>query len=87
MAPKIKNANLNTSVFKTTSATKLTGTAYVNVDYFMRKSLLDAYYTEELLNCAIEFVPLLRAKLLIETPGLDQSSLDLMHKLLYGFLK
>ena len=79
MAPKIKNANLNTSVFKTTSATKLSGTAFVNVDYFMRKALLDAYYTDELLNNAIEFVPLLRTKLLKDNPDLDQSSLDLMY--------
>ena len=60
LGPKIKEAMLNTSVFKNPTAVKLGGSAFVNSDYFMRKALLDAYYTDELLNCSLEFLPLLK---------------------------
>ena len=62
-ASKIKIANLNTTVFRVNDSTKLSGTSFVNVDYFMRMSLFDAFYTEELLSCALEFVPMLKAQL------------------------
>ena len=60
-ASKIKIAYLNTTVFRVNDSTKLSGTSFVNVDYFMRMSLFDAFYTEELLSCALEFVPKLKA--------------------------
>ena len=81
-ASKIKFANLNTSVFKVNVSTKLSDTSYVNVDYFLRSSLYDAFYTEELLGCALEIVPMLKAQLQADYPGMDKSSLDFLLKLL-----
>ena len=81
-ASKIKFANLNTSVFKVNFPTKLSGTSYVNVDYFLRNCLYDAFFTEELLGCALEIVPMLKAQLQADYPGMDKYSLDFLLKLL-----
>ena len=77
-ASKIKIANLDTTVFRVNESTKLSGTSFVNVDYFMRKSLFDAFYTEELLGCALGFVPMLKAQLQVDHPDMDKSSLDFL---------
>ena len=49
MGSKIKEAKLNAAVFKNPTAIKLGGTAFVNPDFFVRKALLDSFYTDELL--------------------------------------
>ena len=61
---------------------KLAGTAFTNVDYFMRNSLFDSLYTEELLGCALGFIPLLNAELRGKFPDLDNSALEFLEKLL-----
>ena len=80
----LKIANLNTTLFRVNDSTKLSGTSFVNVDYFMCKSLFDAFYTEELLSCALEFVPMLKAQLQADHPEMDKSSFDFLLKLLNG---
>ena len=60
LGPKIREAKLNTSVFKNPTAVKLGGTAFVNSDFFMRKGLLDSFYTDELLSCSLELLPMLK---------------------------
>ena len=40
LAPKLKEAKLNTSVFKNPSAVKLAGTAFVTSDYFPSLTLI-----------------------------------------------
>ena len=81
-ASKIKNANLDPTVFRTNDMVKLAGTAFTNVDYFMRNSLFDSLYTEELLGCALGFIPLLNAELRGKFPDLDNSALEFLEKLL-----
>ena len=61
---------------------KLAGTAFTNVDYFMRNSLFDSLYTEELLGCALGFIPLLNAELRGKFLDLDNSALEFLEKLL-----
>ena len=52
------------------------------MDYFLRNCLYDAFFTEELLGCALEIVPMLKAELQADYPGMDKSSLDFLLKLL-----
>ena len=63
MGSKIKEAKLNAAVFKNPTAIKLGGTAFVNSDFFARKALLDSFYTDELLTCALELLPKLKKNL------------------------
>ena len=85
MGPKIKEAKLNPSVFKDPTPIKLSGTAFVNSDFFARKALLDAFYSDQLLNCALEIIPKFKANLdevLDETDTKVDDFLDLFKKLL-----
>ena len=81
-ASKIKNENLDATVFRTTELVKLAGTSFANVDYFMRKSLFDSFYTEELLGCALGFIPMLNSELQVEYPDMDNAPLEFIQKLL-----
>ena len=60
----------------------LAGMSFVNVDYFMRKSLFDAFCSEELLGCALGFIPMLKSQLQVDHPDMDKSALDFFQKLL-----
>ena len=76
LASKIKFANLNTLVFKVNFSIKLSGTVFVNVDYFLRNCLYDTFFTEELLGYAFEIVIRLKSQLKADYPGMDKDSLD-----------
>ena len=47
----------------------------------MRKSLYDSLYSEELLGCALGFIPMLNEELRGKYPDID-SALDFLEKLL-----
>ena len=61
---------------------KLAGTSFTNVDYFMRKGLFNSFYSEELLGCALGFIPLLKTELRVKYPKMDNSALEFLEKLL-----
>ena len=62
-APKISEANLDATVFYTSHAIKLSRTSFPNTDYFQRASLFDGFYSEELINSALAFMPVLKEQL------------------------
>ena len=48
----------------------------------MRKSLYDSLYSEELLGCALGFIPMLNEELRVKYLDIDNSALDFLEKLL-----
>ena len=59
-APKIKEANLDPTIFRSTVATGFTGTSFSSTDVFLRGGLYDSFYSEELLSFALSFIPVLK---------------------------
>ena len=62
-APKISSATLDATVFYTRQEVKLSGDQSVNSDYFMRQGLTDAFYSDELLTAAMQFIPKFRQEM------------------------
>ena len=59
-ASKIKEANLNSTGFRTNESVKLANFSHPSSDVFQCGGLFDSVYSEELISCAIEFIPMLK---------------------------
>ena len=81
-APKIKEANLDPTIFRSTVATGFTGTSFSSTDVFLRGGLYDSFYSEELLSFALSFIPILKEQLSANFEGMDLSVFDFLEKLL-----
>ena len=68
-------------MFHTSQAIKLSGTSFPTTDFFQRANLFDGLYTEELINSALGFIPVLKENLLAKFGDFITSSLDLLEKL------
>ena len=80
--PKISEANLDTTVCHTTQAIKVSGTPFPTTDAFQRASLFDVLYSEELVNSALRFIPVLKTNLVKQFGDFNTSSLDFLEKLI-----
>ena len=81
-APKIKEANLDPTIFRTNETTNFSGTALPTTDFFQRGGLFDSFYSEEMLSFALSFIPLLKNELSSNFEGIDLSAFDFLEKLL-----
>ena len=81
-APKIKEANLNSTVFRTKDAVKLVNFSHPSTDLFQRGGLFDIFYSDELVSCAIDVIPVIREELSQSFEDIDLSAFDFLSKLL-----
>ena len=81
-APKISEANLDATISFSSQSIKLSGTSFPNTDFFQRMALLDGLYTEDLLSCALQFMPRLREEMLSTFGDFNTESMDFLEKLL-----
>ena len=81
-APKISEANLDATVFHSSQAIKSSGTSFPTTDFFQRANLFDGLYTEELINSALAFFPVLKENLSSKFSDFNTSSLDFLEKLI-----
>ena len=81
-APKIKEANLDPTIFRSTDATKFAGTQFPSTDFFLRGGLFDSFYSEELLGFAINLIPMIKEQLSAMLEDIDLSVFDFLERLL-----
>ena len=81
-APKISEANLDATVFYSSQTIKLSGYQFVNTDYFLRQGMIDTFYTEELVNCAMQFTSKVRDELREMFGYFTSEAVDFLEKIL-----
>ena len=81
-APKIGVATLDETVFFTRQEVRLTSDQSVNSDLFMRQGLTDAFYTEELLTIAMQFIPKFRKEMEDHYDGFTSNVVDFLQDIL-----
>ena len=81
-APKISEAYLDPTVFRSSNPVKLVGTSFPTTDSFQRSGLYDGLYTEEMLNFALSFIPMLKQELASSFSDIDLSAFKFLEKLL-----
>ena len=57
LAPKISNAGLDSAVYHQSQTFPLTGDHKVNTDWFLRQTMTDAFYSDTIINIAMETMP------------------------------
>ena len=82
MAPKINEANLDATIYYSSQSIKLSGFQFVNTDYFQRQGLLDGLYTEDLISCAMQFIPRVGEELTQMYGEFTTDALDFLEKLM-----
>ena len=81
-APKISEAYLDPTVFRSSEPVRLVGTSFPTTDAFQRAGLFDGFYTEEMLNFALQFIPMLKQELSSSFADVDLSAFQFLEKLL-----
>ena len=69
-------------MFHTSQAIKLSRTSFPTTDFFQRANLFNGLYTEELINSALAFFPVLKENLSSKFSDFNTSSLDFLEKLI-----
>ena len=69
-------------MFHSSQAIKSSGTSIPTTDFFQRANLFDGLYTEELINSALAFFPVLKSNLSSKFSDFNTSSLDFLEKLI-----